>query len=122
MAIDPLNRAVVVAWYVSRFEADVVAGRLSAEGIEAAVLGSDPAVAGLMNDEMTFRGFEVLVAASHQEAAEAMLADLAPGAAEDAPVGLGRRPRWFRWLAAALAASFVIPVAYGMVRMALNLC
>lgn len=109
----------VIAEYGSRFEADLVANRLTGDGVQTSVL-SDPAHQ-IAPHIVTHRGHQLIVPEADFETASALLApndtDPAPAPAKPAAVGLSRRPPWFRWMALLLAGATFGPLAYGLVNL-----
>ena len=107
----------VIAEYGSRFEADLVANRLTGDGVQTSVF-SDPAHQ-IAPHIVTHRGHQLIVPEADFETAAALLArnDTAPAPVKPAAVGLGRRPSWFRWMAHLLAGATFGPLAYGLVNL-----
>jgi hypothetical protein len=113
---DSSSPAVVVAEYVTRFEADVSVACLADQGIEALVR-ADPAHAVAPN-LVTMPGFRVEVHRDDFELARAALGLDQPRDLEAERldreffhISFSERPRWVRWLAVMGIVSVAGPAA-----------
>ena len=113
-----LDGLTVIAECGSRFEADLMAYRLSSDGVEASVL-SDPAHQ-VAPHIVTQAGHRVVVADENADQARELLVSESDQPTATMPVGLGRRPRWFRWMAIALAAAVIGSFLIGLIDLLLR--
>ena len=133
MVVRPLNGLVSIAEYPTRFGADTAVAKLTAAGIDAAVL-ADPA-AGVAPHLVTSRSFSVLVRVAVADDANLVLvrsgAAVGPpgiaapstpavspgdGAGDEGDEGRLERPRWVKVVAWTTAGSLVLPLVLAAAR------
>ncbi len=103
--------AQTISTYASRTEAELVAARLRAEGIEARVIGDS--AGGTEPQFDMVRGVRVVVSATDVESAADVLGIDPPAAPGDLTAGQRRLVSFLQWAALAVAGFGLLTVLLG---------